>query len=319
MQTYFFRSGVISAIIASITFFSCNKESEAVEDETAILTFFESKGLVPQTDVDGLYYVRLSPEGGSLVSVNDVVGVSYILSYLSGGEIERVTFTDQGSQKMLIGSNTIYPFVVEEGIRKMRLDEEFLMVIPAANAYQNLDLQGISPDESLVLELKLESAQSLAQMSLIERQGIINYINARNLNDTIANPLNTVRQLQGGLFYKRLASGNGNIATNGDTLLIDARIFKIPSGDEVANLTNYRKIVGEDVDFQGFESALRVMQSGERALFLLPSSLAYQESVFVFPNSLIAELALKKIVPGYAAQISPFSSLGLEIHVKELR
>lgn len=306
-------------VVCLLFVISCKDKEEPLPIEAQVLLFFEEQGLEPDQSIEGVIFARVGASGSQAISNNDVVGLSFEVSTFDGAILESVTFSDQGSQKLLLGTNSVYPFLVESVLRRARLEEQILMVVLPSHAYQSLEITGIDKNEPLVIRCTVESIQSLAQINLIERQAIQSYINARSLNDTVANPLNTVRQLPNGLFYKRVAAGMGSLLSNGDTATLDARIFAIPSNTEITALGDYRKIVGENTDFQGLEEAIKYMQEGERALFLLPSSLAYRESVFVFPSFLKAEMALQKYIPGYATQVSPFTTLGIELHVTSRR
>jgi FKBP-type peptidyl-prolyl cis-trans isomerase FkpA len=115
------------------------------------------------------------------------------------------------------------------------------------------------------------------------------------------------KQDSSGLYYLKLVAGNGKKVRKGDTLTVDYE-GKFLNGkffdSTVKRLEPFQFVYGQEWQVvKGLEEGIGQMEEGEKALFILPSDLAFGRegsSTGVIPpyTSLLFEVRLLKITPG---------------------
>jgi FKBP-type peptidyl-prolyl cis-trans isomerase len=110
-----------------------------------------------------------------------------------------------------------------------------------------------------------------------------------------------------GLYYLRLIPGNGKKVSRGDTLTIDYE-GKFLNGkffdSTIKRNESFLFVYGTEWQVvEGLEEGIGMMEEGEKALFILPSGLAFGNegsSTGIIPpyTSLIFEVELKKVITG---------------------
>ncbi|MFN8207082.1 MAG: FKBP-type peptidyl-prolyl cis-trans isomerase [Bacteroidales bacterium] len=110
-----------------------------------------------------------------------------------------------------------------------------------------------------------------------------------------------------GLYYLRLIPGNGKKVSRGDTLTVDYE-GKFLNGkffdSTIKRNESFLFVYGTEWQVvEGLEEGIGMMEEGEKALFILPSGLAFGNegsSTGIIPpyTSLIFEVELKKVVSG---------------------
>jgi FKBP-type peptidyl-prolyl cis-trans isomerase len=68
----------------------------------------------------------------------------------------------------------------------------------------------------------------------------------------------------------------------------------------------------------GLNEAVSHMHLRERAIFLMPASIAYNESAIVFPDYLSGEILINKIIPEYATKVDPFRVLIFDATIQNI-
>ena len=117
------------------------------------------------------------------------------------------------------------------------------------------------------------------------------------------NPTLLFEQKASGLYYIELLPGSGPQAVKGDTAYVkytgkflDGTVF-----DTNVNKDDTLKFaVNEGYVLQGFDEGVTYMSQGSKAVFLLPSFLAYGTSGYFMPSytPVIFDVELVKITPG---------------------
>ena len=97
--------------------------------------------------------------------------------------------------------------------------------------------------------------------------------------DTLVARGNDIDTTEMGVYYVRLEEGEGDFATEGDTLVVeyagyfmdgflfDSSKMRFPEGMEF--------VLGEDQFIPGWEDGMKVMNKGSRVQFIIPSEFAY--------------------------------------------
>ena len=128
-----------------------------------------------------------------------------------------------------------------------------------------------------------------------EEEAIASYIAS---NSTIQ-----FERKESGLYFYEVQAGSGTLVTTGDTAyvkytgkLLDGTVFD----SNVSKTDTLKFAVNEGYVLEGFDEGLTYMSEGSKAIFLLPSYLAYGSSGYYFPSytPVLFDVELVKLVPG---------------------
>lgn len=286
--------------------------------DTTITNWLDAAGLTAtRDDGTGIYYFAdtLNPSGAA-ISGGDVVAIYYTLNDLQGNLIASYQAGNGDSLIFKVGASAVYPIGLDFGVKQMRVGERFHFILPPAQAYPDILSGALDPRGIYELIVEAVGVFDENDLFLQDLVDIDDYITTNNLNDTVANPLDRVEQfLASGISFKRLAAGDGPVPLNGDTIRVDytGRFLDDASfGSDAGFEWTYGS--GEPRELlPAFEFGVSLMQRGERALVMVPSSQGYRESALVVPASITAELVEEAVIPDYVARIPPYRSLLFEI------
>lgn len=302
-----------------IVLLSCkNDDIKVTSIDDQITTWLDSMSISATRDDSGIYYYSETenPTASAIVT-GDVVAIYYVLSDLEGNTIASHQRADGDSLIFKIGVSSVYPVGVDVAVAKMKIGETFNFILPPTQAYGGLTSGAIN--SKLIAHLKIEvvGIESEANIFVQEISDIDAYISDQNLNDTISNPLNSVKQfLASGISTKRLVAGIGPQPLNGDTIVLDY-LVKTISGTELDSGDGFEFYFGTDNPsalIPGFEFGVSMMQDGERSLFMIPSSQAYIQSALVIPSFIAPDLVDDTILPDYAVKVEPYTTLIIEVN-----
>ncbi len=297
---------------------SCGNDSivrTSADDE--IQAWLDTMNITATRDNSGIYYYAdsLNPAGVQATG-GSVAAIYYTLRDPAGNIISQHQRANGDSLLCKVGASAIYPLGADFGVGLMRVGEIYNFILPPDQAYQDLTSGAIDPDLIAHLQITLAAVHVESDLFAQELIDIDNYVTANNLNDTIANPVDSVVLFPAsGISFKRMRRGTGSAPLNGDTIVVDYTGRFI---DDTA--------FGSDIGFQwiygsgsprellvGFEFAVSMMQTNEQALVMIPSSQGYRESALVIPNSIDGDLVEDAIIPDYVTRIPPYSTLLFEI------
>ncbi len=297
---------------------SCGKDDAPVttDVDVTVAAWLDSAGIIANRDASGVYYYALTENpAGTPVSAGNVVSIFYHLWDLDSNLIASHQSSNGDSLQLKQGASAVYPVGLDIGLGFMRQGEVFRLILPPSQAYADLTSGAIDPDLIAMLDVEVVSIQDEASVFTQELTDIDDYIIAQSLNDTVANPVDSVELFTSGVAYKRVDIGNGPLPLNGDTIIInytgrflDNSTFDSRSGFEYVFGSGFPRPL-----IQGLDFGISLMQRGEESLLLIPSSQAYIESAQVIPRSIINDLIADEIVPEYTARIPPYSTLIFEV------
>ena len=301
-----------------VVLLACGKDdAPAITDvDTTITAWLDSSNVSAIRDDSGIYYYSLDPRPtATAVTPESVVSIYYTLWSLDSTVIASHQPSDGDSLQMKHGVSAIYPVGLDIGLSFMREGETYRFIIPPSLGYSGLTSGAIDPDLIAMLDVQVVSVVAEGTIFTQELADIDDYILSRNLNDTIANPIDSVELFTSGVAYKRVRIGMGPAPLNGDTIIVDYAgrfLDDTPFGGdmdfEFAFGSNFPRPL-----IPGFEFGISLMQPNERALFLIPSSQAYRESAGVVPTYIINDLIEDAIIPDYVSSIPPYRTLIFDI------
>lgn len=309
----------ISLLIIGILVSSCgNDDIVRTTSDDEIQAWLDTLNIAASRDDNtGIYYYAdsLNPAGAP-ATIGSVAAIYYTLFDLDGNTIAQHQRTNGDSLICKVGVSAIFPIGADFGIGLMRVGETYNFILPPSQGYGALTSGAIDAELISHLQITLAAVHNEADLIAQELVDIDDYITTNSLNDTVANPLNTVVQFPAsGITYKRLRAGTGSLPLNGDTIIVDYTgrfINNVSFGSE----NGFEWIYGSGIPRElltGFEFGVSQMQTNEQALVMIPSSQAYRESALVIPASIGNDLIDDAIIPDYVTQVPPYRTLLFEI------
>lgn len=289
-------------------------EQSAIDDQL-IQDFLAETSITATKDDSGIYYYPIieNPSGETQQINGDILSIYYTVNVLNGQTLDEVLVADGDPVKLKQGVNAIVPIGLDVGLAFMRQGETYKFVIPSAMAFGTFSFSTLIPANSILeFEVELVNIEN-ENIQLANEVALINdYIAANELNDIVLNPLDAVESLPSGVFYKRIRVGiedesplpGQSVALTYAGTFLDGTPF-----DAIGNGEPFQFVLASGVVIQGLDFGVAAMERGERSLLIMPSILAYGESVRVIPGYLAQDFVDLEIIPQYATRVSPYQTL----------
>ncbi|MEQ9422798.1 MAG: FKBP-type peptidyl-prolyl cis-trans isomerase [Cyclobacteriaceae bacterium] len=313
------------AFLTFVGFISCNDDpiSDDLEQlqEAEIQAFIVENSLDATKDDAGYYYVVLQDnELGQSQDNGKILSIYYSMSILGGDEISFHQPENGDPIKLRQGLGTVVPVGLDLGIALMKEGESYQFILPSALAFEDLQFSTLIPANSIIsVEVDLVAVENEDNIFATEVGLIDSFVVNKNLNDTIANPVDEVQVLSSGLRYKRQVRGaTGVTPQNGDMVEISYRgtFLNGEQFDATTGNDTFEFAFGTREVILGLDEAVSLMEVGEQALFLMPSEIAYGPSVRVIPDFLTDQMIERLVIPDYAGKVTPFEPLAFEITLR---
>ena len=300
-------------IIVVVSCISCGKDEVVLDADAQISAWLDSVGVTANRDASGIYFYPItSNPAGQVVASEDVVAVYYQLFDIQNNLLASHQRVNGDSLLFKHNVSAVYPVGIDVVVATMRVGEVYMCLLPPSQAYADLSSGSLPANDPVRLEVEVVGISAEADLYADELTMINDYIVTNDLNNTITNPLDPVQQFPSGIAYKRLSAGTGTTPINGDTIVVNYVSTFLSSGGAVFSENGFEWIYGSNYPRPlavGFEFAVSQMQTNESALFLIPSSQAYRESVLVIPQGIVSELIEDEVIPDYVASVPPYSPL----------
>ena len=320
-RTFFNGRGktLFSLIFIVILFQNCLDDDETdferrvrIDNET-ITAYLESNNIPVKQDIDGYFYQKIKENStGKSISDNDVLSIYYHMTLLNGEKVDSANATNGGPVKLGFDQRrvTLAPTGLYLGISTMREGEVYKFFMPSYLAYGSYTYKQLIPANSIfIIDVELVKIEDEDDQEQIEQDLILTYIEDQELGE--------VDKFSSGLFYKQLSAGDGAKPRSGDNLKVhytgtylDGTIF-----DETKSDSPWQFRLGSTSIIKGFEDGVKLMQEGEKAILIMPSSLAYGESYQVVPAQIKEDLIDKEFIPN---SVDPFSPLVYEVELVDV-
>lgn len=320
-----------SLIILLIFELSCSKDnvnpSNSLSEDSIIVAYLDTLNVNYQVDDStGIYYypIRINPAGKTQNDGN-VLSIYYTLDVLDGQNLITYDSTDGDPLRMKQGANAIYPVGVDQSLAFMKEGEEWVFVIPSALAYPGYSSSLIPENAILVFQARLDSIETENEIQFKDTKLMQNFADSVKLADTVSNPLNQPVFLNSGVIYKRLSAGSGSVqpaAGNNVTITYQAYLPFMRDNpvdlQYASNANPFAYSFNNNEVLSGLDFGVAQMRVGERSLMIIPSLLAYRESVAVLPDYIAEDIANLKIIPTYVSKVSPYEVLIFEVELLEI-
>lgn len=288
------------------------KDQRKIDDEL-ILEYLNSNNINAEKAEEGYYYTMInSNTSGEKVEEDDIVSVYYKMSLLNGKKIDSIT-EDTGSgkpAKYKITGGSLIPVGLRFGSTKMKEGEKFKFYIPSQLAYADYYYEDIIPSNAIfIIENEIVKIETEEEQIEIEKDSIDNYI--------ADNSIENMDSTSSGLYYKKVSDGDGEKPVDLKTVKIQF-VVEYLNGDIIDSTedgTPFSFKIGSNSVIKGLEEGVKLMEKGEKAILIIPSHLAYDESLQIFPEMVRENLLENKLI---SEKILPFSILKFEVELIDI-
>ncbi len=279
------------------SFVACNDSSDDEVDNEIIQQYLQDNNLTANLHGSGVFYIPLQTvSNGKAVTENSIVSMYFTLSLLDGTVLDDHQEQDGQPKRLLQSIDTTIPAGIFFGLSVMSVGETYQHIIPSRLAFGNQQGANIPPNAILICTIEVVDVFTPEELTEKEKEEIDAAIVSENLG--------TFEAQESGLYYQKVQSGNGTKPTDGSDVTV-AYTGTFLDGAEFDSGDSFPFTLGEGAVIEGFDEGVRLMEYGETAKIILPSSLAYGASFFVIPESVSA------------VAIPPFSIIMFEITLRE--
>ncbi|MCF6296460.1 MAG: FKBP-type peptidyl-prolyl cis-trans isomerase [Flavobacteriaceae bacterium] len=289
-------------------------EDQRSIDDRLILKYLNDNNITAEKAIEGYYYsVIKSNNSGSKVKDNDILSIYYKMDLLNGSKIDSVTKASSSGKpvKFKMMDKSLVPVGLRFGSSKMREGEKYRFFIPSNLAYANYSYENLFQRNSIfIIDSEIMKIETDSEQKEIEKDSIDSYI----VDNSIAN----IDRILSGLYYKKNSDGEGDKPVDGEIVKIKF-IAKYLNGtttlDSTKTGSTFNFKLGNHTVIKGLEEGVKLMQKGEKALLIIPSHLAYDEGLQVFPKKVRKDLLDKKLI---LEKVPPFSILKFDVELVDI-
>jgi len=307
------KTNVYGISVILITLSSCIKndnpfENQVKEDTKKIKTYLESKKINAIEIKDGFHYeVVESNSNGQVIKNDDIVEFYYKISLLDNKLIEdKMDETKNAPLLFKKGNNAFWPSGLEKGISLMHVGEHYRFYLPSYMAYYSYGHSDFFPSFSnFIIDIKINS--------ILSEQDILSNQLASIEASVEENVYENVEKQTSGLYYIKTKEGSGKKPKSNSYITIKWT-RKYLDGTIIASTgtSSQAYYLKNDNIVEGLKEGIQLMEEGEKAIFLMPSKLAFGPSLQVLPHTLREQLYKEKSI-NY--DIEPYSPLQYEIEL----
>ena len=315
LNYYKLFTNLLTSCAALVLIQACDiddSDNQIGHDENLIEEYLATNNINAEKDITGYYYSVLTEnESGDPIENNNIVSVYYKMSRLSGEEVGSIVQDVDPPAKFKMTDKSLLPLGMRYGTARMKEGEKYRFFIPSDLAYDFYGYDNVLPSYSVIIvESEVAKIETEEAQKLIEKDSIDNFITTNNIENM------TLRD--SGLYYKRTSDeGDGDSPILGSTVRIKYKATYL-NGElykETVDDQYFAFIIGNNPVIEGLEEAVRLMKKGETARLIIPSHLAYDESLLVLPELFREDLVDHDLI---TEETPPFSILEFEIELVEI-
>ncbi|MDP3436044.1 MAG: FKBP-type peptidyl-prolyl cis-trans isomerase [Bacteroidales bacterium] len=253
---------------------------------------------------------NVSPILGALKQ-NDIVSFYYTISLLNGTVIESNEGVGSGAApkaepaKFRLLSQTIIPEGLDYGIKLMSVGQRYRFFMPSYLAYGNYSTSYLPVNSNLIIEIEVVGVQTQTQIDDIERDSIFSFASAR---------YQSFKQYPSGLCFVDSIPGAGEKPFSGDRVKVDFTRSYL-NDTIIKSVEDVMFFIGNGQAVEGLEESLRLMKSGGTAVLIMPSSIAFKQSLCIIPQKARADLLRDKVI---TSEVLPYSIVKYVVKLKSV-
>ena len=191
---------ILFGALALLSFSQCGDSSDDSDLEQAEIDRAAIEAYIAENDSNavahesGIYYSILDTVPTGIDAAGNILSIYYSAKILNGSAYDVNSRTDGDDfVKLKQGVDAVYPVGLDIGLGLMKEGERFRLYIPSALGYGDYSFSSLIPENSVLeIEVEVASVQNVDDVIAEELAAIDAYIISENLNDTIANPIDSV-------------------------------------------------------------------------------------------------------------------------------
>lgn len=302
------KSLILASLALIISVASCNKLESDLEkqmkiDDEKIQAYFLQNNIQAQSHNLGFYYKVLeSNAAGEQLNKNDVVKFLYSISLLDGTLIES-NFTEGKPALFKLNSYTMIPEGLDYGIKLMKKGEKYRFYMPSYLAFGNYVSNHFAPRSNFIIDVQVLDKMTEAAVFNMQKDSIITYMNSAYPGYEIT---------ESGLCFVDSIPGTGYSPQQGGMVTVDFK-RKYLNNALIKSVEGVSFPLNNISAVAGLQEGLKMMKEGGSAILVMPSSIAFKESVCVIPRKVRSELVRDKII---SEEVLPYSILKYIVKLK---
>jgi FKBP-type peptidyl-prolyl cis-trans isomerase FkpA len=313
MKKYFSVTQLLPILIFSLLFIACKKEESDSEkqmkaDDQKIQTYLTEHSKQATKHSSGFYYVIDSTGDGAALKQSDVVDFAYKISLLNGTTVIEASDTSHLARFKLL-SSSIAPAALDAGIALMKIGDKYTFYIPSYLAFGNYSSSLFPEYSNFIVEVKVIRSQTETDINDAQLDSIKNYVASNYPESSDPDALYHPQKFASGLYYIDNIVGTGSKPFSGNNVNINFT-KKYLDGTVIRTATGVIFTMGYGQTIQGMEEGITQMHQGGKAILVMPSSIAFQQSLCIIPEKARALLLQDNYnIP----EVLPYSMLEYEI------
>ena len=258
---------------------------------------------IPTKHFTGFYYQALTPEGsGAALVRGDVVDFYYKISKLDGTVIEDSMSAKKPAQLKLL-DYSIVPEALDRGISLMKVGSKYRFYIPSYLAYGDYHSSLFPSNTNFIVDILVVKKQSETDLEVAQLDSIDTFVKSN---------FTTFEKFASGLYYIDNVVGTGIKPRMGDRVVINMT-RKYLDGTVIKTVDNLILNLGYGQAVQGLEEGLMQMREGGKAVFVMPASIAFKQSLCLIPQKVRTELLEDKLI---TSEVNPYSIVQYIVELK---
>lgn len=285
-----------SAILLSVS--GCLQESESeldrviARDDAILERYLDTNQITATKTQTGFYYEKITQnaEGAEIVN-DDYVGVYFEIRSLDGQLIK--SHMDEAKEPIIFKQSMdgIWPVVFAYSAGLSRIGEELMVYSPSYLAFGNYGYQQlILSNSNLLIRVKFARKYTLDQLKAREKQLILDYIEA--------NDLEGFEEVSDGIFRRIVDEGDTEKAAsaNSSIVVFDFKLFQMGKAESTfeSSATSRPSVtIGASGALPFLDHGLKGVRQDAEIEVLAYSFAAYDRSIQIIPSDIREDLYLK--------------------------
>ncbi len=254
-------------------------------------------------DPDGSKYQIHSEGKGKKIKIGDILTFDLVIKAANDSTFENTY--KRGQPITMVSQKGSYKGSFENALTHLTEGDSATVMVNADSLFSRIQQPlpaGITKGSEIKFIVKIKSTQTKEEFQKVQDGKKNN--EAKLMEDFAKKSFPTATKTQSGIYYVVVKQGTGEVVKNGQTVTVDYT-GKLMSGKVFDSSVGkpgpkFQVTVGQKAVIPGWEEALTMMKKGEKAIFFIPSILAYGEQ-------------------GAGGVIEPFSSLIFEMELIDVK
>lgn len=278
-------------------------DKQVKEDDRILAAHMSDNNISAELHRTGFYWEILSTGGsvatraGAELREGDIVQFQYKLSKLDGTLIENQIGEGKPSSLIKLKNMTVIPQALDAGIALMSVGDTYRFYVPSYLAYGGWATPQFGAYTNFIIEIYVLERVDAEDIATDEEQLIANYADEHYGEFP-------VQVTSSGLVFVDSIAGEGITPAHSSEVVVDIQRVTLDGKVTMKRESEIMRIGAGNLT-AGLEEGLKLMKEGGEAILLLPSSIAFKESVTVVPEKARDRLYNDNIITHNVAPFTP--------------